>query len=239
MSLRRCAERGVALRAGRADLASYRGNLSLRILDRQEGAFLLGDSAVGSRASVPETGALVGRSPDADLQLVGCSEEAVSRIHFSCEPRLDRWLLTDRSRHGTMVRTKHGEMHLSSGESVALAPNARIVLGGSLGLIAEISTPKVRGNATGHRSAYSVSLPDDLREAAVHLVAAYERGIRGSAALREVLSEELHIGDRMVQLRLKRLVAHPAVAGRLSGEVPDAMSKAAALFSAFPEFRSD
>lgn len=155
---------------------------------------------------------MIGRSPDADLQL---EDEAVSWNHLEIEHRGDVLMATDLdSRNGTAL----------NGEPLdrprRLADGDTLILGGHR---LEISTGKVTPvGATVPSSEPSVALNEEERATATALVAPYrnEGAFAGRPATRAEIATELHVSERTAQRRLDALAAKLDIHGDAGRDRP-------------------
>jgi predicted component of type VI protein secretion system len=155
---------------------------------------------------------LVGRSPEADVQL---EDEAVSWNHLEIERRGEVLMATDLdSRNGTAL----------NGEPLdrprRLADGDTLIVGGCR---LEISVgPVAPGGATVVSGSPAVALNEEERATAVALTAPYrsEGAFAGRPATRAEIAESLHVSERTAQRRLDALAAKLDVAGEAGRDRP-------------------
>ena len=155
---------------------------------------------------------VVGRSPEADLQL---DDEAVSWNHLEIERRGEVLMATDLdSRNGTALNGEPLERprRLRDGDTL-------IVGGHRLELATGPATP---AGATVAAGAPAVGLSEEERATARALVAPYrsEGAFAGRPATRAEIAAELHVSERTAQRRLDALAAKLEVAGDAGRDRP-------------------
>jgi len=163
-----------------------------------------GGEAPRSRALVGER-TVVGRSPEADLQL---EDEAVSWNHLEIERRGEVLLATDLdSRNGTALNGEPLDRprRLRDGDTLILG-ECRLEV--SLG-------PAAPAGATVASAAPAVALNEEERATAAALTAPYrsEGAFAGRPATRAEIALALHVSERTAQRRLDALAAKLGVAG--------------------------
>jgi predicted component of type VI protein secretion system len=155
---------------------------------------------------------VVGRSPEADLQL---DDEAVSWNHLEIERRGEVLMATDLdSRNGTALNGEPLDRprRLRDGDT--------LVLGGyRLELKTGAVTPVGATVASGEPG---VALSGEERATAAALVAPYrsEGAFAGRPATRAEIAEELHVSERTAQRRLDALAAKLDVGGEAGRDRP-------------------
>jgi predicted component of type VI protein secretion system len=155
---------------------------------------------------------VIGRSPDADLQL---DDQAVSWNHLEIERRGDVLMATDLdSRNGTALNGEPLDRprRLGDGDTLILGSHRL-----------EVSTGKVAPvGATVPSSAPSVALSEEERATAAALVAPYRRegAFAGRPATRAEIAAELHVSERTAQRRLDALAAKLEVPGDAGRDRP-------------------
>ncbi|HEY0318641.1 MAG TPA: FHA domain-containing protein [Solirubrobacterales bacterium] len=164
--------------------------------------------------SVPLSGerTVVGRSPEADLQL---DDEAVSWNHLEIERRGEVLMATDLdSRNGTVLNGEPLERprRLRNGDTL-------IVGGHRIEVSVGPATPVGR---TVPSSAPSVALSEEERATASALVAPYrsEGAFAGRPATRAEIAAALHVSERTAQRRLDALAAKLEVPGEAGRDRP-------------------
>jgi predicted component of type VI protein secretion system len=155
---------------------------------------------------------LVGRSPEADVQL---EDEGVSWNHLEIERRGEVLMATDLdSRNGTALNGEPLERprRLRDGDTL-------IVGGWRL----EVSTGSVTPvGATVASTEPSVALSEEERATATALVAPYrsEGAFAGRPATRAEIAAALHVSERTAQRRLDSLAAKLGIAGDAGRDRP-------------------
>ena len=155
---------------------------------------------------------VVGRSPEADVQL---EDEAVSWNHLEIERRGEVLMATDLdSRNGTALNGEPLDRprRLRNGDTL-------IVGGHRLEIAVGPATPV---GATVASSAPSVALNEEERTTAAALVAPYrsEGAFAGRPATRAEIAETLHVSERTAQRRLDALAAKLDVSGDAGRDRP-------------------
>jgi predicted component of type VI protein secretion system len=174
--------------------------------------WLTGDG--GAPRSVVLSGELtvVGRSPEADVQL---EDEAVSWNHLEIERRGDVLMATDLdSRNGTALNGEPLDRprRLRDGDT--------LIVGGHR---LEVSTgPATPIGATVPSSAPSIGLSEEERATARALVAPYrsEGAFAGRPATRAEIAAALNVSERTAQRRLDSLAAKLDVPGEAGRDRP-------------------
>lgn len=164
--------------------------------------------------SVPLSGerTVVGRSPEADLQL---EDEAVSWNHLEIERRGDVLMATDLdSRNGTALNGEPLDRprRLADGDTLILGAHRL-----------EISTGRVTPvGATVPSGEPSVALSEEERATAIALVAPYrnEGAFAGRPATRAEIAAELNVSERTAQRRLDALAAKLDIRGDAGRDRP-------------------
>ncbi len=155
---------------------------------------------------------LVGRSPDADVQL---DDEAVSWNHLEIERRGEVLMATDLdSRNGTALNGEPLERprRLHNGDTLIVGDHRLEVATG----------PVTPVGATVAAGAPAVALSEEERATARALVAPYrsEGAFAGRPATRAEIAAELHVSERTAQRRLDALAARLEVAGDAGRDRP-------------------
>jgi predicted component of type VI protein secretion system len=155
---------------------------------------------------------VVGRSPEADVQL---EDDAVSWNHLEIERRGEMLMATDLdSRNGTALNGEPLDRprRLRNGDTL-------IVGGHRLEIAVGPATPV---GATVASSAPSVALNEEERATAAALVAPYrsEGAFAGRPATRAEIADALHVSERTAQRRLDALAAKLGVAGDAGRDRP-------------------
>jgi predicted component of type VI protein secretion system len=164
--------------------------------------------------SVPLSGerTLIGRSPEADLQL---DDEAVSWNHLEIEMRGETLMATDLdSRNGTALNGEPLDRprRLRDGDT--------LIVGGHR---LEISTGSVTpAGATVASGEPSVALSEEERATAAALVAPYrsEGAFAGRPATRAEIAAALQVSERTAQRRLDALAAKLEIGGEAGRDRP-------------------
>jgi predicted component of type VI protein secretion system len=171
-------------------------------------------SGADAPRSVPLSGerTLVGRSPEADLQL---DDEAVSWNHLEIEMRGETLMATDLdSRNGTALNGEPLDRprRLRDGDT--------LIVGGHRLEISTGSVTPVGGTVAS--SEPSVGLSEEERATAAALVAPYrsEGAFAGRPATRAEIAEALHVSERTAQRRLDALAAKLKVGGEAGRDRP-------------------
>jgi predicted component of type VI protein secretion system len=155
---------------------------------------------------------VVGRSPEADLQL---EDEAVSWNHLEIERRWEVLMATDLdSRNGTALNGEPLDRprRLHDGDTLIVGAH-RLEL--SVGPAAPIG-------ATVPSSAPSVALGEEERATAAALTAPYrsEGAFAGRPATRAEIAAALHVSERTAQRRLDALAAKLDISGDAGRDRP-------------------
>ncbi|HTT94030.1 MAG TPA: FHA domain-containing protein [Solirubrobacterales bacterium] len=166
--------------------------------------------------SVPLAGerTVVGRSPEADLQL---DDEAVSWNHLEIEQKGQVLMATDLdSRNGTALNGEPLDRprRLRDGDTLIVGGHRLEISGGGLS-----PTPVAATVAAGEPG---VALNEEERATAAALVAPYrsEGAFAGRPATRAEIAETLHVSERTAQRRLDALAAKLDVGGEAGRDRP-------------------
>jgi predicted component of type VI protein secretion system len=166
--------------------------------------------------SVPLAGerTVVGRSPEADLQL---DDEAVSWNHLEIERRGQVLMATDLdSRNGTALNGEPLDRprRLRDGDTLIVGGHRLEISGGGAS-----PTPVAATVAAGEPG---VALNEEERATAAALVAPYrsEGAFAGRPATRAEIAAELHVSERTAQRRLDALAAKLEVGGDAGRDRP-------------------
>jgi predicted component of type VI protein secretion system len=174
--------------------------------------WLTGESGEPRSVAVPPGRLVVGRDPEADLQI---DDEAVSWNHLEIENRGGALMATDLdSRNGTALNGEPLDRprRLRDGDT--------LLVGGHR---LEVSDPiPGRAGGTVPSTAPSVALNEEERATATALVAPYrsEGAFAGRPATRAEIAEALHVSERTAQRRLDALAAKLDVPGDAGRERP-------------------
>ena len=157
---------------------------------------------------------MVGRSPDADVQL---DDEAVSWNHLEIERRGQVLMATDLdSRNGTALNGEPLDRprRLRDGDT--------LIVGGHRLEISDGGSSPTPIAATVAASEPGVALSEEERATAAALVAPYrsEGAFAGRPATRAEIAEALHVSERTAQRRLDALAAKLEVAGDAGRDRP-------------------
>jgi predicted component of type VI protein secretion system len=174
--------------------------------------WLTGDGDAPRSVALSGELTVVGRSPEADVQL---EDEAVSWNHLEIERRGDVLMATDLdSRNGTALNGEPLDRprRLRDGDT--------LIVGGHR---LEVSTgPATPVGATVPSSAPSIGLSEEERATARALVAPYrsEGAFAGRPATRAEIAAALNVSERTAQRRLDSLAAKLDVPGEAGRDRP-------------------
>ncbi len=174
--------------------------------------WLSGERGEPRSVALAEERTVVGRDPEADVQL---DDEAVSWHHLEIERRGDILMATDLdSRNGTALNGDPLDRprRLRDGDT--------LIVGGHR---LEVSIPQPgQGGETVAASEPGVALNAEERATAAALVAPYrsEGAFAGRPATRAEIAEALHVSERTAQRRLDALAAKLEVPGGAGRERP-------------------
>jgi predicted component of type VI protein secretion system len=171
--------------------------------------WLTGEGSAPRSVALSGERTVVGRSPEADVQL---EDEAVSWNHLEIERRGEVLMATDLdSSNGTALNGEPLDRprRLRNGDTLIVGKHRLEVAVG----------PATPVGATVASSAPSVALNEEERATAAALVAPYrsEGAFAGRPATRAEIAEALHVSERTAQRRLDALAAKldvPGDAGR-------------------------
>jgi predicted component of type VI protein secretion system len=174
--------------------------------------WLTGKDGAPRSVMLPPGRTVVGRDPEADLQI---DDEAVSWNHLEIENRGGVLMATDLdSRNGTALNGEPLDRprRLRDGDTLTIG-RQRL----------EVSDP-VPGRAGGTVAAAAPSVPlnEEERATAAALVAPYrsEGAFAGRPATRAELAEALHVSERTAQRRLDALAAKLGIPGDAGRDRP-------------------
>lgn len=220
---------------------AYAGALVLAGL--RAGTFL-NDIGSSTTRRVVNPQSIVGRSPDADVQVADPTNR-VSRFHLLVELTAGRWLVRDcGSTHGSVAKHGGRQVALPAWTPQPVIDGMVFVLAGSLEFKARLERPTLAGQTTAPGtgpligSRVKTVLDDELLPVAMALTAPYrESPPRIDCATVSEMLEVLPLSRSTLYNRLRALGELPAVQGRLraaQGSTARTRELAAVLVALYP-----